>query len=221
MNGAFLASDGQEVGSPGVSFVNRPPVANAGPDQLTVEATGSGGAPVTLNGSGSMDPDGDALSYTWTEGGSPLATGVAPVVSLALGMHTITLTVDDATATSSDTVLISVRDTAAPRIGSVVPSTTDLWPANNKPVSLSVAVSATDLVSPRPACAIASVSSNEPGNGEWEVTGPLTLTLMASRNGNGTGRVYTIIVDCSDAAGNGSSGSTTVMVPHDRRGNME
>ena len=28
--------------------------------------------------------------------------------------------------------------------------------------------------------------------GEWEVTGPLTLTLMASRNGNGTGRVYSV-----------------------------
>jgi hypothetical protein len=129
----------------------------------------------------------------------------------------LTLTVDDGKATASDTVLITVGDTTPPIISSVAPSRTELWPPNNKTVPISVTVSATDLVTPSPVCAIAGVSSNEPGNGEWQVTGPFTLQLVASRNGNGTGRIYTIAVQCSDAAGNSSSQSTTVMVPHDNR----
>jgi uncharacterized protein YjiK len=217
VNGAFLASNAQEVGSPGLSFVNRPPVADAGPDQTSVEATGPGGALVTLNGSGSADPDGNALAYTWTEGGAPVATGVGPVVALALGTHTLTLTVDDGKATASDAVLITVHDSTPPTIRSVEPSQTELWPPNNKTTPISVAVKATDVVAPSPVCAIAVVSSNEPGNGQWEVTGPFTLNLTASRNGNGNGRVYTIAVQCSDAAGNSSSQSTTVIVPHDKR----
>jgi hypothetical protein len=34
------------------------------------------------------------------------------------------------------------------------------------------------------------------------VTGPLTLDLRAERSGTGTGRVYTIEVETTDAAGN-------------------
>jgi REJ domain len=48
---------------------NNPPVANAGhePAQKTVNA----GAIVTLDGSQSHDPDGDALTYTWTQISGP------------------------------------------------------------------------------------------------------------------------------------------------------
>ncbi|WP_376696353.1 hypothetical protein [Wenzhouxiangella sp. EGI_FJ10305] len=65
---------------------------------------------------------------------------------------------------------------------------------------------------PVPGCEIVEVGLNEgdPDN-DVEITGALALDLRASRSGSGEGRVYTIEVDCG-----GSTGSTTVMVPHDQ-----
>ena len=54
---------------------NDAPVANAGPDQIGVSA-----GQITLDGSGSYDPEGDALTYEWRQ-----VSG--PSVSLA-GMNT-------------------------------------------------------------------------------------------------------------------------------------
>jgi hypothetical protein len=63
------------------------------------------------------------------------------------------------------------------------------------------------------------VSSNEPldPDGDWVITGNLTLNLRAERLGTGTGRVYTISVQCTDPSGNSSTKTTTVTVPHDSR----
>jgi hypothetical protein len=93
--------------------LNTTPGANAGPDQ-TVECAGPGGSSVTLNGAGSSDPDGDALTYTWT-GPFGTETGVSPAVTIPLGTHTVTLTVDDGNGeTATDDVVITVEDTTPP-----------------------------------------------------------------------------------------------------------
>jgi len=91
---------------------NHPPIANAGPDQM-VEATSPSGASVTLNGSGSSDPDGDPLTYNWT-GPFGAVSGVSNTVTIPLGTYTVTLTVNDGHATATDTVDITVRDTTPP-----------------------------------------------------------------------------------------------------------
>src|SRR6185503_8433021 len=49
-----------------VTNVNQSPTSNAGPDQTKSELT-----VVTLDGTGSTDPDLDALGYTWTQIGGP------------------------------------------------------------------------------------------------------------------------------------------------------
>ncbi len=86
-----------------------PPVANAGPDQSVVDADNDGSAPVTLDGTGSFDPDGSIVSHVWNEGGALLATGATPTVNLAVGAHTLVLTVeDDDGQTATDSVVITV-----------------------------------------------------------------------------------------------------------------
>ena len=73
-----------------------------------------------------------------------------------------------------------------------------------------------------PACQLTAITSNEPVNGpgdgntapDWLITGNLTASLRAERSGNGTGRIYTLTVTCTDAAGNPATGTATVTVPH-------
>jgi hypothetical protein len=93
---------------------NQPPIANAGPDQ-NVEQTSPQGASVTLNGTGSSDPNNDTLTYFWNwTGGS--ASGVSPMVMLPPGMTNVTLMVDDGKFNATDTVSITVVDTAPPYV---------------------------------------------------------------------------------------------------------
>ena len=88
--------------------VNQAPVANAGPDQTRI-ATSPNGAVVALDGSGSSDPEGNPLIFTWT-GPFGTAGGVSPTVTLPGGVHTITLTVDNGKGgVDTDTVVVAVR----------------------------------------------------------------------------------------------------------------
>ncbi|MFW6153760.1 MAG: PKD domain-containing protein [Planctomycetota bacterium] len=90
---------------------NTPPVADAGPDQEVDDLDRDGSEEITLDGSASTD-DGTIVSYVWEEAGVELATGVAPVVTLDNGEHTIDLTVtDDFNETDTDTVVITINDT--------------------------------------------------------------------------------------------------------------
>ena len=91
-----------------------PPTADAGPDQTLTDSDDDGSELVTMDGSGSSDPDGTIESYVWTEDDVEIATGVNPQVNLSVGVHTITLTVtDDDGATDTDEVVITVNPPAA------------------------------------------------------------------------------------------------------------
>ena len=90
--------------------VNQSPVANAGVDQNVTDSDGNGSQSITLNGSGSSDPDGTISSYVWKEGTTQIATGANPAVTFAVGVHTLTLTVtDNLGATATDTVVVTVN----------------------------------------------------------------------------------------------------------------
>lgn len=203
---------------------NRPPQAHAGPDQ-TVEVASCEGAATTLDGSVSSDPDGDTLSYIWTEDGAVIAVGVNPTVTLPYGSHTITLTVDDGKGgTDTDEVVIKVVDTTEPSL-SVTVSPNMLWPPHHKYVKVAPAISVSDACSATVQVQRLSASSNEPDNGlgdgdtadDIAVNDDGTLLLRAERSGKGGGRVYTLVYEATDAAGNSTTATATVTVPHSNK----
>src|SRR5262249_54363668 len=120
---------------------------------------------------------------------------------------------------------LTVVDTTPPVISSVSATPNLLWPPNHKMVHVAVGVVVADVCDPTASCHITGVTSNEPINGGgygntdpvWVVSGPLTVDLRAERSGHGTGRIYTVAVQCGDNSGNGATGQTTVLVPHDMR----
>ena len=108
---------------------------------------------------------------------------------------------------------VTVVDTTAPVITAISASPNTFSPPNHKMVAVTISAPTKDICDPNPKAKIISVSSNEPGTGQYEITGDLTLNVLSERNGNGNGRVYTIVVQASDAAGNTSTKSVTVTVP--------
>src|SRR2546427_685225 len=92
-----------------VRVADRPPVANAGPDQ-----SGILGSAVTLRGSGS-DPDGTITSYRWDFGDGASASGATASHAYATaGAYTAKLTVtDDRGAQASDSALVAIAGSAA------------------------------------------------------------------------------------------------------------
>lgn len=228
-DGTLGTENGYDGNQCGISFpdglclmLNQAPTADAGPDQV-VECT-AGGTSVTLDGTSSSDPDGDMLSYSWSDDQGVIGSG--PVISVTCpgtGSKSFSLTVDDGKGgTDTDTVQVTVVDTTAPAISTASASPTAVWPPNHRMVPVAVSVSVADACDPSATCAISSVASNEPLNGlgdgdtepDWEITGPLTVNVRAERSGNGTGRVYTITIECTDASGNSSTKTVTVIVSH-------
>jgi len=111
----LVVFDGQLYSDPDtvvVQAVNNPPIADAGPDR-----DGVVGIPVSLNGSGSSDPNEDALTYQWSVGSAPSGssatinnpTSVTPTFTPDIpGSFTIQLVVSDGQLTSNpDMVIIS------------------------------------------------------------------------------------------------------------------
>lgn len=118
MTFALRVSDGiadSEVDTVTIALVNRPPIAEAGSDQL-VEPAGM----FTLTGAGSTDPDEDDLSYTWAqlEGDPAMLLAQTPpqaVFEAPRPRQTLVfeLTVEDGQgATATDTVSIHTGNNA-------------------------------------------------------------------------------------------------------------
>ena len=104
-------NDGQSSSDTVIVTVNanQPPVADAGADITVTDLDGDGSEQVTLDGSGSFDPDGTIVLIEWSQGAVVLGAGPVLIVDLGVGDHSLTLTViDNGGAVVVDTVLVSV-----------------------------------------------------------------------------------------------------------------
>ena len=115
----LIVNDGALDSAPdtvSITVANRPPVANAGPDQSSAV-----GAHITLDGSASSDADGDALTYSWAFMSVPAGStatlanpsSIAPSFTIdEPGAYVVALIVNDGEASSAqDTVTVSTINT--------------------------------------------------------------------------------------------------------------
>jgi hypothetical protein len=99
---------------------NHRPWADPGPDR-TVEL----GNRLRVTAYGSVDPDGDALTYAWDFGDGASATGYSASHTYdTAGVFTLTLTVHDGALGATRTALITVREPATPTAPPAPPSAT-------------------------------------------------------------------------------------------------
>jgi hypothetical protein len=232
----LLVNDGAEdAGDAGdevqivVVTANQAPTANAGSDQTVDE-----GATVTLTAAASADPDGDRITYSWTQlSGLPVTLVdpasaqprfAAPSVGAVGATLVFQVIVGDGTVTGApDTVTITVRDAnQPPSCGLAQASSNPLWPPNHKLVSVAVQ-GVSDPEDRDVRITITGVTQNEPLNGLGDgdtapdaVLQGASVLLRAERSGLGTGRIYTVTFSAIDTQGAACAGSIAVCVPHDR-----
>ncbi|HUD72801.1 MAG TPA: choice-of-anchor D domain-containing protein, partial [Dongiaceae bacterium] len=203
------------------------------------ECQSPAGASVTLDGSGSSEPDPggspEAMTYEWLRApGTPsetlLGTGAVLSVTMPLGANALGLRVTDADGESDTAVFtVTVQDTVAPTLG-LQANPVVLWPPNHGLRPVHVTWTATDLCDPAPTLALLSAASSEPddlpGAGDGSTTGDIAgadpgtadvdLYLRAERLASGSGRFYDLVYRASDRAGNGAVATARLQVPHDQ-----
>jgi hypothetical protein len=228
----LIVSDGLDQAADNVDVsvvnMNQPPVANAGMDQTRNEAS-----VVTLDGTQSSDPDGDALTFAWTQVSGPTVvlsdsssstpSFTAPLVSVGGETLVFRLTVDDGLGgVSSDEVSVRVLNVAAPPNCALAKPVT-LWPPNHKMVPVAV-TGVTDPDNDQVIITILGITQDEPVNGlgdgdtspDAAISGDKAL-IRSERAGMGDGRVYKINFKAENILGGNCIGAVAVCVPHDMK----
>lgn len=119
------------------------------------------------------------------------------------------------------TVHIEKGDTTPPAL-SVTLNPGTLWPANNKLVPLTAAITARDDYDPEPEIKLESITASETlANDDIQDAqfgaDDRQFGLVAKRAGtNMAGRIYTVTYSATDASGNKATASATVTVPHNQ-----
>lgn len=165
------------------ALVNQAPIADAGSDQV-VECGGAVTA-AFLDGSASIDPDGDVLSYLWA-GSFGSGSSESFWADFSLGSHSVVLTVADGNGgTASDDVTVTIVDQTPPVLNAPADVVLEAVSANG--ASYSLTPSANDL------CGSVNISVT-PELAEY----PLGTTLVQIR--------------ATDSSGNSSDALVTVQV---------
>lgn len=238
------------VTDPGVGiFLKSQDLANVHPvavcSAATTECSGPAGATVTLDGSGSRDPNStpgtndDLVAYRWfldygMASQQLLGTGVQLDADLALGSHAVTLVVEDAAGLSgAQTCTMAVVDTVSPSLSATLDPIL-LWPPNHRLVDVVADVQASDLCGV-PTVELVLLVSDEPddaaGPDDGSTSGDIDAAaigtddrayrLRAERDRSAEGRRYTVETRAVDGAGNMTLVQSFADVPLDVGGIVE
>jgi hypothetical protein len=150
-----------------------------------------------------VDPSGKFV-YVANSAGGAIGT-VSEYTIDSTGALTAIDTINAGTSPES----VAITRCPAPVITGATASPDVLWPPNHKFVD--VAIDYTETSNCSSTCTL-SVTSNEPGPDEWIIVDEHHVQLLAERNGNGSGRVYTITITCTNAGGT-TTQDVTVLVP--------
>ena len=169
----------------------------------------------------------------------------SPTAMFPAGPTLVTLTVTDGNGgIAVDDVLITVVDTTPPVLVCTTDKIA-LWPPKHQMEDVIICIAASDACAdPANLTINCAISSNEPDDatGDGETAGDVdgrdgfttpvpvdlvydeasecfigVVALRAERNGAEAGRAYSIVASVTDEAGNQSTASCAVVVPHDRR----
>ncbi len=173
-----------------------PPVADAGPNQLNIQP-----AIVTLNGSGSYDPLGEALTYSWTQISGPTVVisnataAIATFPALAGQTYSFRLTVkntDNLQSSATTTVSVVSPSPVSILVFQATPST--IAPGGTSTLSWVVQNATTVTITPGVTATLSPTSGSTPvqpaatttytltatGAGGTTVTAQATVTVQAS-----------------------------------------
>jgi hypothetical protein len=163
----------------------------------------------------SGEAPGCSLAWISSRGAGPddsSITGPFTALVRAVGGRTYSLRVacsDAAGNTSSSAVDVVVPpDTTAPVIASLSATPSRIWPPNGKMVSVAVSVDASDDVDATPSCTLTSIVGG--ASADSAINGALAASVRANKEA-----VYTLVVTCSDRAGNRSRAAVNVIVLKD------
>jgi hypothetical protein len=203
-----LTFDGNDAG-------NSAPVARIG--AVTVQLAGQ---TVTLDGSGSSDPDGDSLTYLWSQTqGEPVSLGdtssrtlsfVAPEVTQPTSF-TFELTVTDGDLSDTASIEFQVRpvsDSSAPVIVSRVPQ------SDQSGVSIATAISVTfseplnESLINNQSLQVTENGNSVPGVVSYDSASHTLTNRLSSDLSHGTRYTVTLAEPLQDLAGNSVSGDS-------------
>ena len=190
---------------------NRAPVADAGDDQ-TVDASSA----VSLDGSGSSDPDGDAVTYLWTQtGGAAVtltgATTATPSFTApgAPGALSFELVVTDAEGEASiaDSVTVTVQEAAIAGLSASSDAPTVL----GQPTSFSAAITAGSSVSYSWDFGNGATATGASPQYTYPAAGSYTATVTASNSLGSTSSSVLVTVTNAEPAANAGLNQTVLV----------
>jgi len=187
-------------GTKAVTLEDKPPFATFTPSSTS----GPTGSPITFDGTGSYDPDGTIVTWSWTFGDTTTGSGSLVTHTYATaGTYTVTLTVTDNGGYSSSTPS-QITITDRPPAVSFSPSTTT--PTSGQSVTISITGSDAD----------GSITTTSVDWGDGTVPDTFSANAVSDSHTytltGSTARPYTITVTVTDNSGQTYTATSTVSI---------